>query len=340
MRGFPTAFRFLRSRSAVALCLVASGLVGPAGCGPWAEPSKKTVISPGAGGAGMPIPPRPSDRAAGDAPGIHNLVAFHAGLISGSVPEGPSGFDSLQGLGVRTVVSVDGAVPDVAAARRRGMRYIHLPIGYDGFDEDRRLQLTRAVLDGLADGPVYIHCHHGVHRSAGAAAAVAVGAGWSTPEAGIARMRVSGTSPRYAGLFECVERSTRFDPEQLEAVDADFPEIDRPDDFVDAMIRMDETLDHLRLIGDAGWKVPETHPDLVPAAEAGRLANLLRITAQGPRAIEEKDEDFGRRLARDARRVAELEELLLAETVDIAALDRSLAAVRASCISCHRSHRD
>lgn len=335
-----TPFRSRRPLPVLVLCLLTTVSTGLGSCAQRSDRPHDVVGIPGGSDAGTGTVPGPADPIARDAPGLHNLVAFHDGVISGSVPEGPEGFDSLQGLGVRTIVSVDGAVPDVAAARLRGMRYIHLPIGYDGFDETRRAELTRAVLDGLSNGAVYIHCHHGVHRSAGAAAAVAVGAGWSTPKVGIERMRVSGTSPRYAGLFTCVERSTRLDPDRLAAVEADFPEIDRPDGFVDAMIRMDEALDHLRLIAGAGWQVPDSHPDLVPAAEAGRLANLLRITARGPRAMGETDEDFGERLARDAGRAAELEELLLVETVDTAALDRSLAAVRASCISCHRVHRD
>ncbi|MEE2971630.1 MAG: hypothetical protein VX672_00755, partial [Planctomycetota bacterium] len=227
MRGIPAASRSRWTGPILIFALAAAGSSGPAGCGVRPEPPMEIAASPAAGGTVALVAPRPTDPAPRDAPGIHNLVAFHDGVISGSVPDGGAGFGSLEALGVRTVVSVDGAVPDVASARARGLRYIHLPIGYDGFDEERRMQLTRAVLDGLSDGAVYIHCHHGVHRSAGAAAAVAVGAGWSTPEAGIERMRVSGTSPRYAGLFRCVERSTRLDSERLEAVETDFPEVDR-----------------------------------------------------------------------------------------------------------------
>ena len=243
-------------------------------------------------------------------------------------------------MGVRTIVSVDGATPAVDAARVRGMRYIHLPVGYDGFDEHRRLQLTRAVLDGLEDGVVYIHCHHGMHRSACAAAAVVVGAGWASPDEVIERMHVSGTSPRYRGLFQRASSSTRFEQSDLDSIASDFPAVDRPDDFVDAMIRMDLALEHLQLISDAGWRTPEDHPDLVPAAEAGRLADLLRIASKGARAKGEADPDFKARLAHDAREVSALESLLLAPRVDRVALDRSMAAIRGSCIACHARHRD
>ena len=284
--------------------------------------------------------PSPQGTSPESAPGLRNLVAYGEDFISGSVPHGAAGMESLDLLGVRTIVSVDGSTPEVEAARSRGMRYIHLPIGYDGFDEHRRRQLTRAVLDGLEEGVVYIHCHHGMHRSAAAAAAVMVGAGWSSPDEAIERMRVSGTSPRYPGLYRCASRSTPIGEDVIESIDPNFPEVDRPDDFVDAMVKMDRALEHLQSIADAGWRAPENHPDLVPAAEAGRLADLLRIASEGHRARREVDPDFGAWLARNARDASTLESLLLASTIDRSALDRSMAAIRNSCVACHARHRD
>ncbi|MAD79155.1 MAG: hypothetical protein CMJ51_07290 [Planctomycetaceae bacterium] len=302
------------------------------------NPGSKVVVAESASG-GSTIP-SPSALVPVAAPGLRNLVSYHADVISGSAPLGTEGFDTLASFGVRTVVSVDGATPDVEAARARGMRYIHLPVGYDGFDEERRLHLTRAVLDGLDSGPVYIHCHHGLHRSAGAAAAVAVGAGWSTPEEAIGRMRVSGTSPRYRGLYLCAAESTPIDPSRIESVDPDFPEVHRPDDFVQMMVEMDLALEHLESIAEAGWRTPEAHPDLVPAAEAGRLADLLRLASEGTRASRESDADFSGWLARQSGQVAGIEARLLVADVDVLALDRSLAAIRGSCIGCHAVHRD
>ena len=117
-----------------------------------------------------------------DLPGLHNVVDFRGqgadGFYSGSVPEGDAGFDALVGLGVKTVISVDGALPDLARAKARGLRYVHLPIGYDGFDDARKAELVRAVRD--LPRPIYLHCHHGKHRSAGAAATIAVSLGWMT----------------------------------------------------------------------------------------------------------------------------------------------------------------
>ena len=53
------------------------------------------------------------------------------GVFSGAQPLHADHFASLRALGIDTLVSVDGAVPDVETARRFGLRYIHIPIGYD-----------------------------------------------------------------------------------------------------------------------------------------------------------------------------------------------------------------
>lgn len=287
-----------------------------------------------------PTLPSPDAESPVAATGLKNLVAYHPGFVSGSAPDGVEGFDTLAALGVRTIVSVDGAAPEVDLARARGMRYVHLPVGYDGFDDERRLQMARAVLDGLEQGAVYIHCHHGMHRSAAAAAAVAVGAGWTSPDQAIERMRVSGTSPRYRGLYRCAAQSTRIDAELIESVDPDLPEVDRPDDLVELMIGMDLALEHLQLVAEAGWISPVSHPDLVPAAEAGRLADLLRFASEGDRALQEPDARFAESLGRQSLQVTRLEALLRATDADPSMLDRSLDAIRESCVACHVDHRD
>lgn len=66
------------------------------------------------------------------APGVENLFQLVPNVLSGSQPAGDEGFQALRDLGVTTIVSVDGTRPEVARAKRFGLRYIHLPIGYDG----------------------------------------------------------------------------------------------------------------------------------------------------------------------------------------------------------------
>src|SRR5437868_1319905 len=117
-----------------------------------------------------------------NAHGIENAYALSRNLFSGSAPEGDEGFDALQKLGIKTIITVDGALPDVERAHAHGMRYIHLPHGYDGIPPQTQLQLIKAV--ETAGGPIYIHCHHGKHRGPVAAAVVCMAEkNWSPAEA-------------------------------------------------------------------------------------------------------------------------------------------------------------
>lgn len=280
-----------------------------------------------------------ADTAPRDYPGIHNAVAYSDGYISGSAPEGEAGFDTLAAMGVKTIISVDGAEPDVDKAARRGMRYIHLPIGYNGFDEQRRLQLVRATRDALADGPVYIHCHHGMHRSAGAAASVVASLGWLTPEQAVSRMKVSGTAPNYTGLYACAQDAAPLEANMIDAVPADFPSVSHLSGFVQGMVEMDEVVEHLKAIERAGWTTPQDHPDLVPVAEAGRLVDLHRTLAESEY-VRRNSAEFFADLKEGGARAQALEDLLAAPTKDAAALTAQFKKVNASCKDCHAAHRD
>lgn len=274
-----------------------------------------------------------------DLPGLHNVVAFHPGFYSGGVPEGTAAFDTLASMGVRTVISVDGAVPDVEAARHRGIRYIHLPIGYNGFERDRERQLVRAVRDALASGPVYLHCHHGKHRSAGAAATVGVALGWMTPKQAVARMKVSGTSEHYTGLYACAVNASVMNPEEIDSVPDDFPSVAVPSGMVKGMIEIDEIFEHLKLIERAGWKTPADHPDLVPPAEAGRLADIYRSLAEQSRAARDKPE-FTAALINAGADATSLESQLDRVSVDPQMASERFKLIAASCKDCHRVYRD
>jgi protein tyrosine phosphatase (PTP) superfamily phosphohydrolase (DUF442 family) len=274
-----------------------------------------------------------------DYPGIHNAVTYVDGYISGSMPEGDAGFDTLAGMGIRTIISVDGAEPEVSRAEARGIRYIHLPIGYNGFDDARRLELVRATRDALAQGPVYIHCHHGKHRSAGAAASVAVALGLANPQSMLERMKVSGTAAGYTGLWACARNATVLSKQAIDAVPGTFASVSKPSGFVQAMVDMDVVMEHLTAIEKAGWKVPADHPDLVPAAEAGRLADLLRNSAEGGRAKSQPAE-FAELLRRNAREAQAIEDMLAAGQKDVAKLSAGLKLVAATCKDCHVTYRD
>ena len=66
--------------------------------------------------------------------------------------------------GRKTVLTLDGAQPDVETAKRHGLRYVHVPIGYDGIPAARALELAKTFQTLEPSGPIFVHCHHGKHR--------------------------------------------------------------------------------------------------------------------------------------------------------------------------------
>ena len=297
-----------------------------------------------------PPPPSMSDDAAKDLEGLHNVVAYHEGFWSGGVPEGKAGFEQLRSMGVKTIISVDGAVPDLELAKSMGMRYVHLPIGYDGFDDARKAELVRAVRD--LPKPIYLHCHHGKHRSAGAAAAVAVSLGWMTNEQAAARMKVSGTAAGYKGLWSCTAKAAPMAAAVIDAASASFPEVTRPESFVASMVAIDEAFDRLKLAEKAGWKAPADHPDLAPIADAGKLADLFRLIDEASlrKCSPEGADELKSWMARSATAAAQLEAALerwgktAPEGPDAAsqraAATALMAGLAADCKACHAKYRD
>jgi protein tyrosine phosphatase (PTP) superfamily phosphohydrolase (DUF442 family) len=285
--------------------------------------------------------PSPAPATAGGAPaelpGLHNVLRVTDRLYSGSAPEGDGGFRSLQQLGVRTVISVDGARPDVARARRFGLRYVHLPIGYDGVPEAQAYRLSRAARD--LPGPVYLHCHHGKHRGPAAAAAVRRCLdGACDAEAAVAVLRRAGTDPRYAGLYASVREVRRPTADELDRVPADFPEAAEVGGLVNAMVAVDECWENLKLARAAAWAVPPGHPDVDPAHEALLLAEHYREAGRLP-ATAGRPGELRRRLGDAEEGARRLEAALRAGSVPGPAEAAFRDAERA-CAACHGQFRD
>lgn len=272
-----------------------------------------------------------------DLPGLPNVVAYAEGLYSGGAPEGDEGFDTLTAIGVRTVISVDGAQPEVDKARKHGLRYVHLPIGYNGMGHERTLEIARAVRD--LPGPTYIHCHHGKHRSAGATGAAAVTLGFLTNDQAARRMKVSGTSPSYPGLFRCVAVASVASNQELLAANDAFPEHWHTTGLVQSMVEIDEIVDHLKAIRAAGWQTPAQHPDLVPAAEAGQLSDLFRNLIHDKQCVA-KPGEFRDWLLAASHEAETLENELIKDEPSSQKLDGAWGRLQTSCTDCHAKYRD
>lgn len=322
------------TRVRTALLAIFAGWLGLSGCGD--RVSSAPSPAPRAVSELPDDAPRITDKQPRAFPGLENVVAYDRDVFSGSLPEGAEGFDSLRRLGVQTIISVDGALPNLEPAHTRGLRYVHLPIGYDSVPESRKLELARAIRD--LPHPIYIHCHHGKHRSAAATGAALVALGNCSAQAAVERMRVSGTAPSYKGLYASVAASAAVSNEALAAADASFPEITPPVRFVRAMIEIERIDDRLKAIQRAGWKTPDDHPDLVPAAEAGQLADLYRNLLTDPR-VNTEPAAFRDQLAASQSAAQSLEDAIVAGASPDE-LTKRVESIRASCRSCHAQFRD
>ncbi|QEG39937.1 phosphatase domain-containing protein [Roseimaritima ulvae] len=262
---------------------------------------------------------------------IPHLLSVAEGVFSGAQPRGEQDFATLAKMGVKTIVSVDGVRPDIEAAKKHGLRYIHIPFGYDGVDDHATESLTRVARE--TQGPVYVHCHHGKHRGPAAAAIICLASGDFHRAEAEDYMERAGTSSNYAGLWRSI-RTYQTPPQ-----DAELPElvaVAKVDGLTEYMARMGRAADELKLARAARWQAPADHPDLVPAHQALLLQEGLRESL---------------RQLDDAQRQAYGEAMQRSETLadglvtaiqngDTAAADRKFQAVITACGECHRDHRN
>jgi protein tyrosine phosphatase (PTP) superfamily phosphohydrolase (DUF442 family) len=270
---------------------------------------------------------------------IRNLHRINGTLLSGAAPESPAAFGELQRLGVKTLISVDAATPKVEWASARGIRCVHIPVTYAEITDAQRLEIARAVRD--LPGPIYIHCHHGLHRGPTAAALAAIALGMMTSEQGTAFITEAGTSPAYSGLYDCVARASRATKAQLDAAAAEFPSARAVLGTQAAMVEIDVAWEHLEEIKAAGWTTPNHSPDLVPAAEAGRLADHFRLAREDAASVvsnEEARAEYIEKLTRALRKSMMLEGELIAGS-NAAVLDATYKVIQGSCKDCHAKFR-
>jgi hypothetical protein len=213
------------------------------------------------------------------------------------------------------------------------MRYVHLPIGYDDVTPAEGRAIAKAI-DEL-EGPVYLHCHHGKHRSAAAAAVACVMKGDLRPEQAESVLNTFGTGHEYKGLWASARDAKPLDPRELAALRVDFVETARVPPMAEAMVSIDKTWEHLKLAEKSAWRVPPDHPDLDPPHEALQLMEHFRELARTPDAAA-RPADFRRKLAESEEAARVLHESL--STQSPAA--QAMKTLSNGCAACHRQHRD
>jgi hypothetical protein len=270
-------------------------------------------------------------------PALPNAYQLTDKVLSGGQPEGETAFKELRNLGVKTVITVDGAKPDVKLAKKYGLRYIHLPHGYDGIPDQRLLELAKAVHD--LPGLIYIHCHHGKHRSPAAAAAACVVTGYLSNDEGMAVLAAAGTSSGYRGLFQTVQEARAVGEKTLAEVKVEYREtVDIPP-LADAMIAIDHTFDHLKMVSAAAWKATKEHADIDPPHEALLLrehfVELLRTDE-----VRKRPAEFQQLMKQNEASAEQLEDALRAGRVDVKNLNAIFERVTTGCAACHQKYRD
>lgn len=285
-----------------------------------------------------PAQPVPAPQKGGEDVGhMHNVHAVTPRFWRGSQPEAESDFAELAKRGIKVVVSVDGARPDVEAARKHGLRYVHVPMGYNGISREKEVLLYKAFR--TLEGPFYVHCHHGKHRGPAACAVGLMGVeGW-TAEQVVAELKLAGTASKYEGLYAMAGAFVRPTPEELAAAPDEFPEVSPVPAFQQAMVEVDAGFVRLGDVRKAGWKAPPEHPDVTPKHEATIFAQYLRELARREECQQAKP-DFRAWLADGEKAARDLEAALAAPTVDAAKAEAAFKRIEASCVDCHKAYRD
>lgn len=262
--------------------------------------------------------------------GLENVFRLSPRVFSGSEPDRPSDFQTLSEADIEVVVSVDGARPDVGAARARGLRYVHIPVGYSGLSRQAELALVRVMRE--YPGKIYVHCHHGKHRGP-AAAAIACMADGAVDQAGAKRiLQAAGTDEAYAGLWQGVAqfempRTDEQLPELLEAAEQG--------GRGQAMAELAAAFENLEQLAANDWRPMEGRTDLSPAHEALLVWEGLRESYRLT------DDRQTKMLSVLTLAIADAQELRnQVEAGDWRPASGRMLALKDTCTECHRRFRD
>jgi methionine-R-sulfoxide reductase len=263
------------------------------------------------------------------------LLKVSERIYTGGQPKTAGDFQELQALGIKTLVNVDGARPDLSLAKSYDMSYVHIPMHYDTVEPIVLLSLQRVLQE--RPGPFYIHCHHGKHRGPAAAAlAWRMDEDVSSEEA-LSVLRRAGTSKNYPGLWREVEGYRSF-PSTV-ALPPLF-EVAEVGGFTRLMAEIDRTWDHVKMLKSHNWQGSSLHPDIQPQQELSifrqQFEDAEKLAKANPAYSE--DLDFMDSLGEVIALSEELESAFRKKNVSRA--DSILNSIRQSCKECHRSYRN
>ncbi len=267
---------------------------------------------------------------------LSNVIRVHRDILSGAVPVGAESFSELKELGIKTILNVDAMKPNVELARKYGMRYVHLPHGYDGIPTSRVLELAKAIRD--LPKPIYIHCHHGRHRSPSAAATGCVAVGMIHPTDAMSVLKLAGTNIGYQGLYDSVSNAKKLNLTELDSTVVNFLEVAPIPPLTEAMVSIDAIFAKLSFANKQGWPTSESHS-----------SNALLLVEHYVEIIRSEEEtrhspEFFRLLKEGEIRVSTLERLIreqgYATESNRSKVGKAILSVEANCSECHERFRD
>jgi len=283
--------------------------------------------------------------APGEYPGLHNVFQLSERIISGSEPHGEEALAALAEMGVKTILSVDGKVPDAATAAHFGMRYVHVPIQYKGLTEDEVAKIAKTFRE--TEGPFYVHCFHGQHRGPAAAAIGRIAVDGVDRERAIAEMRQwCGTASKYEGLYKAVATISVPTAAETEQYAFDFTAAHRFSGTRDAMVSLARHWDNVKLLQKHGFQVDPEHPDLDPLQEVTQVHQLYAACNElGDTATYADDYRQWMQAGFDAsaqlvRFLSDCSHGTTSRAAVAAELEAAYKAVGKSCTDCHKVYRD
>jgi protein tyrosine phosphatase (PTP) superfamily phosphohydrolase (DUF442 family) len=276
-----------------------------------------------------------------DRHGLHHVYHLSRNIVSGSEPHGEEAFRELREMGIRTILSVDGKVPDAELASKYGMSYVHVPIQYRGIPDDEVARIAKTFRE--KEGPFYVHCFHGKHRGPAAAAVGRLVIDGVSREQAIAEMRQwCGTAEGYEGLYRAIADGKIPTPSETRAYEWDFPSAHALEGFRHAMVEISRIDDNLKFLARRNWEPDPDHPDVDPLRESESLAAALDRTASLEE-VASKPMDFRGWISEAASAASGLRDTLGAwrsGRAPIADVESSYERLTGLCNTCHEIHRN
>ena len=298
-------------------------------------PLTSAVVAPATSSAVTPPPP-PFVFPALGSPYLHNAFKVTDKVSAGAKPDGDAAFKALSEMGVKTIISVDGAKPDLESAHKYGMRYVHLPIHYKNVKSQEGKEIAKALLE--MPGPIYLHCPHGKNRAAAGVAMGCVMNGMIDQAQADTLFKTFGTGLDYVGLMSSVREAKRVSLEELKSMKVDFKETHSVEAMAEAMADISRTWDELTQLQKSNWKSLENHPELVPA-EASKWLNAQFVALESTRESKVFPEPY-QKMLRDAQNASKaLSDILAAPKIDTQAVTGAMQRVDSACSICHKFYR-